>query len=649
MNDCFEKLELLKGVNLDDHSTSSSSLTGASLSSLVDLRLIEGAAQLDDSKFRAVHQISLRALEHNYYIVESAACNQRCDVICVLKADAYGHGAIDTATHLVDKVGANAFAVATLKEAIELRKALDSSSNNERLYRKFHGSEPLEQLSTRRDSFIRILVLGPPVGFPRCFNDYYHYQIECTISGPEVADALKQWVSNPFDIKRHLVERVSQATKQEFSTNLTGNPEREKQVDEGSTEISTVVTNSSALTDFSQTSVSKHLSSIGMKSATLNSTSGENLAKEFRQFLQTEQKVAAAAQEATGLSKTSTHSAKEEKETATTQKFQGIEAAARASVQRQAEEGQPAFVDKSLDKDDSESISSTSSFLMFTAGSSKQRLRWHAMVDSGMARDGFKTECFLDGEGIQRDTVEIIQELVNLQTYGAAPIEFFGMCTHMADANLTSTYTSSQIHRFKSLLKRVRNAGISVPTISTDNSSALLTPNLTHFDSFDLLEQNFGLNSHGFVRCGGALYGQRSSFTQLQTVSTLIATVRHVAVVKRGHSVGYDRAYIAPHDIRIATLAIGFGDGYPRELGNGKGHVYIRDSLYKVVGNVCMDMLMVELGRASEFSEVRVGDTATLWGGSGVPLATVASTLGTTQSALTCAIDKSRVLREYVV
>ena len=219
----------------------------------------------------------------------------------------------------------------------------------------------------------------------------------------------------------------------------------------------------------------------------------------------------------------------------------------------------------------------------------------------------------------------------------------------MADAASASSYTHDQIDKFKSLLKRVRDAGISVPTVSTDNSAALLTTSLTHFDPDALLSQP-GFSTRGYVRIGGAIYGQRPSFPQLQPVSTLQAAVRHVAIVKQGESVGYERAFIAPYNVRIATLAIGFADGYPRDLGTGRGTVAIRSKRYPVAGTVCMDMTMIMLGPAEEETDVRVGDTAILWGGGddGVPLKDVAETLGTTQSALTCGLNKSRILREYV-
>ncbi len=238
--------------------------------------------------------------------------------------------------------------------------------------------------------------------------------------------------------------------------------------------------------------------------------------------------------------------------------------------------------------------------------------------------------------------------------------EFYGMTTHMAEASSDSNYTNEQMLRFKSLLKRVRQAGIAVPTISTDNSAALLTTNLTHFDPTELLIQENAASSLGFVRTGGGIYGQRPAFRTLKDVSTLTASVSHVAVVQKGDSVGYDRAYIAPKETRIATITIGFADGYPRDLGNGKGSVSIHGEIFPIAGNVCMDMLMVDLGPAEDVkgigSKVCVGDVAFLWGPENetddsegrIRLQDLATQLGTTQSALTCGLNKARVQRQYI-
>jgi len=172
----------------------------------------------------------------------------------------------------------------------------------------------------------------------------------------------------------------------------------------------------------------------------------------------------------------------------------------------------------------------------------------------------------------------LVRKLYLMEVEHDAPIEFFGMVTHMADPNEGSKFTSTQMKKFVCLLEQVRKADVPVPTCSTDNSSALLTTNLKHFDP-EFLKQDQA-DTRGFVRCGGAIYGQRPAFKQLRAVSTLAARVRHVATVKPGDSVGYDRAYVAHSETRIATVSIGFADGYPRELGNGVGRVSIRGATF---------------------------------------------------------------------
>ena len=241
----------------------------------------------------------------------------------------------------------------------------------------------------------------------------------------------------------------------------------------------------------------------------------------------------------------------------------------------------------------------------------RKKLRWRALVDSGMGERMHYT-CLIF-------CLDLVPEL--------------GLTEHVLEFD-------------------------AVPSISTDNSAALLTESLTHFDPNVILAHD----TRGYVRCGGAIYGQRPAFCQLRAVSTLSATVKHVATIKRGESVGYDRAYVAPLDVRIATLTVGFADGYPCELGNRVGRVSIWGEVFPVAGNVCMDMLMGDLGPADDGtgpgSSVAVGDMAVLWGpeetnveecGDGlVPLADLAATLKTTQSALTCGLDKLRVQRQLV-
>ena len=194
----------------------------------------------------------------------------------------------------------------------------------------------------------------------------------------------------------------------------------------------------------------------------------------------------------------------------------------------------------------------------------------------------------------------------------------------------------------------------------------------------------------GYARSGGGMYGQRDH-AFLQPVISLQAQIRHLHVAEQGAPVGYDRSWLAPEDVTIATLALGFADGYSREnsntdaeVGYGKaGKVGINGRICDIAGKVCMDMMMVNCGAGTpEELGLRVGDYAVLctprWGscnpraphrplprpaashalqphtpcgatdGAGGPsLKEHAANLGTAQSDVTCDLTR-RVRRSYI-
>merc|ERR1719495_2857957 len=117
-------------------------------------------------------------------------------------------------------------------------------------------------------------------------------------------------------------------------------------------------------------------------------------------------------------------------------------------------------------------------------------------------------------------------------------------------------------------------------------------------------------NAKGYCRSGGGMYGQRDH-QDLRPVIRVSSQVRHLHDVDAGDAVGYDRTWIAKEKTRIATLSVGFADGYPRDLSN-KGVVTIKDKEYPIAGKVCMDMMMVDVGLDND--EVQVGDRAILLG-----------------------------------
>lgn len=741
----------------------------------------------DSSSHRAIHRIHLKALEHNYACVEAAANRQRCSVIVVVKADGYGHGAISTALHLADACGAEAFAVATLEEGIALRRAFASNPPghwSKEVASLFQSSALVgtarRRRSTRPDSAaaaastassastsssqirrssttatsaaqaafatarvmrptrIRIVVLGPPVGFPRCLTDYYHHNIELGVSGPEVAQAVLRWVADGNERKRTQVELAATETK---AAALSAQPQPRDSTTAATTSAEPLQRSTLASSsedsyqlenlDESTSAARRRSQALPHPSYTVGNVQGQDLVREVRAILLHQNRAVQAAeatqqqQQAVQAPEPQTHRPpasspfashatsgvpSSESSVASPDRngdgphhpaavsvaapagsawvvappkaplsaasssvsvprgsapaFVGIEAAAKtsrhravAAQQREAADTSSAPLASQPNSSQLPPFGGTTAATAAPPQPQRQALRWHALVDTGMGRLGFRTEPVPPGEN-RLDAVTVIKELVDAEIHANAPIEFMGMFTHMADANSSSDYTHSQVAKFSSLLKRVRASGIFVPTVSTDNSAALLTTSLTHFDPEELLSQR-PCNTRGYVRTGGAVYGQRPAFSQLRAVSTLLASVRHVAVLQCGETVGYDRAYTAPFHVKIATLTIGFADGYPRELGNGVGKVAIRGAVFPVAGNICMDMMMVELGPADDKdgagAGVTVGDTAVLWGplneddGEGlVRLQDVASTLKTTQSALTCGLDKIRVRRQFV-
>lgn len=414
------------------------------------------------SELRVVHRISLSRLSQNYVEVESAASKQRCSVIVVVKADGYGHGAIQSALYLADNMGADAFAVATLEEGIALRKAFQDtppgmqynpSGGITSLFRpppttttitKPDGSSARRRY--HRAPQIRILVLGAPVNYPRSFDDYLYYGIEVMISGPEVAKALLGWVHNTEERKRLQVEKAAAEAK-ERALQLQSNVQQ-KQSANTVPSIRQQASDSDSSNNENSIDINIVTSQVYRPpSATLGNVTGMDLAKEVRQILNNQKQVKNSTPHSSDTANFTNSSMNTTTPTGNkavkTQTFAGIEEAAKLSRSRHK-----AF-SKVISEPDTTDVQPKNPLSRSSLGIGRKRLRWHALVDSGMGRLGFRTDVVSSEEnGRRRDTVEIIKELLKLDDCIDTPVEFFGMCTHMADAS-SSSYTGSQMERFK--------------------------------------------------------------------------------------------------------------------------------------------------------------------------------------------------------
>ena len=116
------------------------------------------------------------------------------------------------------------------------------------------------------------------------------------------------------------------------------------------------------------------------------------------------------------------------------------------------------------------------------------------------------------------------------------------------------------------------------------------------------------------VRLGIGLYGVDSTGGKklsLETVATLKSTIAQIRKLKPGDTVGYNRNGQVMRDSLIATVRIGYADGFGRKLGNGVGSMFIHGKLAPVIGNICMDMTMIDV---TDLPNVKEGDTVEIFG-----------------------------------
>ena len=160
------------------------------------------------------------------------------------------------------------------------------------------------------------------------------------------------------------------------------------------------------------------------------------------------------------------------------------------------------------------------------------------------------------------------------------------------------TFTELQIENFEKASKKFALSYGEMPIRHLSNTSGVL---------------NYPNANYEMVRCGIGLYGydnteENTALSPVVSLKTIISQIHHI---KKGGSVGYNRAFFADKDKKIATLPLGHADGIDRKYGNGVGYVLIRDNIAPIVGNVCMDMIMVDVSNVSceEGDEVVVFDS----------------------------------------
>lgn len=202
-----------------------------------------------------------------------------------------------------------------------------------------------------------------------------------------------------------------------------------------------------------------------------------------------------------------------------------------------------------------------------------------------------------------------------------------GLYSHLSSVESDPTFTEQQIGFFRDTLTGLELHGISVPHIHIDASTAITARPDAHYT---------------LVRPGHSIYGLENGYEPVLSLKTRIVYVKDIPA---GFSVSYNRSFIATHPMKVATLPLGYGDGYMRALSK-KAEVLIRGHRCRVLGNITMDMMMVDI---TDVPDARVGDEVIAVGRQGseeITLKELADLAGTIDYEI-CTQLNARVPRIY--
>lgn len=249
----------------------------------------------------------------------------------------------------------------------------------------------------------------------------------------------------------------------------------------------------------------------------------------------------------------------------------------------------------------------------------------HIKVDTGMTRVGIRP----DESGLA-----FVDKV--LHTEG---IELEGIFTHFARADETDkSCARKQLDRFREFIRQIEQSfDYSIPVKHCSNSAGIV----------ELPEANMDV-----VRAGITLYGLWPSdevsrdIVPLKPALTLKSHIVYIKEVDEGVAISYGGTYVTPKKMRVATIPVGYGDGYPRGLSN-KGHVLIRGKKAPILGRVCMDQFMVSV---EDIPDAQEGDEVTLIGTDGaeqITMEELGGLSGRFNYELACDLGK-RIPRVYM-
>ncbi|NLC63090.1 MAG: alanine racemase [Thermoanaerobacterales bacterium] len=248
----------------------------------------------------------------------------------------------------------------------------------------------------------------------------------------------------------------------------------------------------------------------------------------------------------------------------------------------------------------------------------------HIKLDTGMSRLGFQTDS------------SSIPEIIKIFQVKDLYIE--GIFTHFAKADeKDKQFTEEQFRSFLIMTGKLERLGYKIPIKHTANSAAIMEFPHTHLD---------------MVRPGIIMYGLYPSKeiditkTQLKPVMSFKSRIAYVKTIGPGRAISYGGNYITQRKSIIATLPVGYADGYSRALSS-RAHVLIKGHRAPLIGNMCMDQCMVDV---TDIPGVDIGDDVTLFGemeNQNITADEIADIVGTINYEVVCSVSK-RVPRVYI-
>ena len=257
------------------------------------------------------------------------------------------------------------------------------------------------------------------------------------------------------------------------------------------------------------------------------------------------------------------------------------------------------------------------------ASKNKKKVPVHIKIDTGMGRLGIPSQ----------DTLNFVKEIGKMKN-----IEIEGIFTHFAATNEEDgNYTRKQFEKYKKALLELERERINIPVKHVANSTAILNSSRFHLNA---------------VRPGIIVYGlfpspRTKQIVQLRPAAEFKTKIIFLKEVSAGKSIGYGKTFATTRPTRIATLPVGYADGYSWLLSN-KGEVLVRGQRAPIIGRICMDLCMIDV---THIGRVQIGDEVVLWGKQGSEMISaeeVAQKMGSIVYEVICMVDKERVPKVFI-